>query len=105
MKAIKLSIIVQASHEKNIRETLAKLGTGTIGNYTNCQFVTRGEAQFESSKEANPAIGQRGQVSLVEAVQIQTWCKEEQVDEVVRALKEAHPNEEPGIEIIPFEMR
>lgn len=105
MKAIKLSIIVQATHEKEIRETLSKLNTGTIGNYKNCQFVTRGEASFESNNEANPAIGEKGKESSVEAVQIQTWCKEDEVEAVVKALKEAHPNEEPGIEIIPFEMR
>lgn len=53
MKAIKLSIIVQTTHEMKIRQTLSKLGTGTIGNYMNYQFITRGEAQFESNKEAS----------------------------------------------------
>jgi hypothetical protein len=105
MKAIKVSVIVQSTHEKEIRDALGKAGGGKIGNYKNCQFITRGEAQFEPDEDADPAIGEKLKLDVVSAVQIQTWCFEDQVEAVVKAVKEAHPNEEPAIELVPFDMR
>jgi len=105
MKAIKISVIVQSTHEKEIRDALKKIGAGKIGNYKNCQFITRGEAQFESEEGAEPAIGEKLILEVVPAVQIQTWCLENQVEEMVKIIKEAHPNEEPAIELTPFEIR
>lgn len=105
MKAIKISVIVQATNEQQVREALGTAGAGKIGNYKNCQFITRGEAQFEPDHDADPTIGEKGKLDVVPAVQIQTWCYEDQVEEIVKAIKEAHPNEEPAIELIPFEIR
>lgn len=88
-----------------MREALQKAGAGKIGNYKNCQFVTRGEAQFEPEEGSNPGLGQKMEIDVVPAVQIQTWCGEDQVEQLIKILKDAHPNEEPAIELIPFEMR
>ena len=105
MKAAKLSVIVQSTHEETVRAALARAGVGKIGDYRNCQFVTRGQAQFEPTKDADPAVGEKGTLDVVDAVQIQTWCELDRVDEVVRIVKEAHPNEEPAIEVTEFELR
>ncbi|HRH55502.1 MAG TPA: hypothetical protein PK609_01425 [Candidatus Paceibacterota bacterium] len=105
MKAIKVSVIVQASHEESVRKALAEAGAGKLGNYTKCQFVTKGEAQFEPEAGSDPAVGEKFELDKVPAVQIQTWCAEDQVEEVVRQVRAAHPNEEPGIELMPFELR
>jgi hypothetical protein len=105
MKAIKLLIIVQSTHEEQVRKALGDVGAGTIGSYTHCQFATKGEAQFMPVGNAAPAIGERFQLNIVPAVQIQTWCFESQLEEVVQAIKAVHPNEEPAIELVPFEMR
>ncbi len=105
MKAMKISVIVQSTHEAEVRAALGHAGAGRIGNYKNCQFVTRGEAQFEPEEGADPAIGELEKLDVVSAVQIQTWCAEEELEAVIAAVKKAHPNEEPAIEIVSFEMR
>lgn len=105
MKLIKVSVIVQSTHEREVRKALGDAGAGKTGNYSKCQFVTKGEAQFEPETGSDPAIGEKHKLDVVSAVQIQTWCTEDQVEEVVRKVKEAHPNEEPAIELMPFEMR
>jgi|JI10StandDraft_1071094.scaffolds.fasta_scaffold34925_7 hypothetical protein len=105
MKAIKVSVIVQATHEKEIRAALENAGAGKIGSYRNCQFIVKGEAQFEPDETADPAIGEKMKLDVVPAVQIQTWCFEDQVENIVKMVKEAHPNEEPAIELMPFDMR
>jgi hypothetical protein len=105
MKAVKVSVIVQTTNEKEVRDALRKAGVGKIGNYKNCQFITHGEAQFEPNEEADPAIGEKEKLDVVPAIQIQTWCKEEEVEQVVKIIKDAHPNEEPAIELSPIELR
>lgn len=105
VKAVKISIIVQATHEAVVREALNRAGAGKIGNYKNCQFITKGEAQFEPEENASPVLGERSQLETVAAVQIQTWCLEEHVEALVKLIKEAHPNEEPAIELMQFEIR
>lgn len=105
MKAIKISVIVQSTHEMQVRDAMANAGVGKIGNYQKCEFITRGEAQFEPTGDADPAVGAKHKLDVVPAVQIQSWCFEDQVEDVVKAIKKAHPNEEPGIELMPFELR
>lgn len=105
MKLMKVSVIVQSTHEQQVRDALAAAGAGVVGDYRACQFVTKGEAQFLPTKDADPAIGEKQELNIVDAVQIQTWCSEEDIEKVVRMVKEAHPNEEPGIELSSFEMR
>lgn len=104
MKAVKISIIVQSTHEQKVRKALALVRTGKIGEYINCQFISRGEAQFEPKNTASLAIGEIGKLTKVLAVQIQTWCREQDIDKVVAVVKAAHPNEEPAIELIPFDI-
>ena len=86
MKAVKLSIIVEASHEEALRKALANAGAGRIGEYRNCQFITRGKAQFYATDEADPSIGKTGELNVIEAVQIETWCSEDQLDSVIDAV-------------------
>ena len=105
MKAIRISVVVQSTHEDRVRKALGDIGTGKIGSYTHCQFVTKGEAQFKPEVAANPSIGGRLQLNVVPAVQIQTWCLKSQVEKVVHAIRASHPNEEPAIELIPFEIQ
>ncbi|HEY0010491.1 MAG TPA: hypothetical protein VGB97_01085 [Candidatus Paceibacterota bacterium] len=105
MKVVKLSIIVQTTHEATVREALGSAGVGKIGNYRNCQFMTHGKAQFYATEDADPTLGEAGGLTITDAVQIQTWCEEGQVDAVIKAVKDAHPNEEPAIEVHPFELR
>ncbi len=105
MKAIKLSVIVQIAHEQEVRDALARAGAGKVGNYNSCQFVTYGEAQFKPNRDANPTIGDKASINVVPAAQIQTWCTEDEVGVVIKEVRKAHPNEEPAIELIPFELR
>lgn len=87
-----------------VRDAMAKAGVGKIGNYQKCEFITRGEAQFEPTNDADPTIGEKQKIDIVPAVKIESWCFEDQVEDIVEAIKKAHPNEEPGIELVPIEI-
>lgn len=103
--AVKLSVIVEAPYEWQVRDALAAAGAGAIGNYDHCQFVVRGEAQFRPLPGSDPAFGDTCEIEKVESVQIQSWCEPERLEEVLAAIRAAHPDEEPAIECSPLEIR
>ncbi|KAL2109857.1 hypothetical protein VUR80DRAFT_1903 [Thermomyces stellatus] len=74
------------------------------GDYTEACFVSRGTGQFRPGAGANPAIGSKGELESVEEVKVETICVGEAVArEAVKALKEAHPYEEPAYAVFKME--
>ena len=98
-----LMIIVGTPAEAvdRILDAIAGAGGGIIGNYTHCAFVTSGQGRFKPGASANPHIGDIGQVNNVDEMQIQTFCSRSVAKAVVKAIRAAHPYEEPVIYLLP----
>ncbi|MCJ1242283.1 hypothetical protein MMC14_010290 [Varicellaria rhodocarpa] len=74
------------------------------GDYTECCWTTTGTGQFRPGDVAHPHLGRVGVVEEVEEVKVETLCVgEDVVREVVRALKSAHPYEEPAYGVYKME--
>ncbi|KAI8958956.1 GTP cyclohydrolase 1 type 2/Nif3 [Daldinia sp. FL1419] len=74
------------------------------GNYTECCWSTLGTGQFRPGGAANPHIGTVGTLEEVPEVRVETLCVgEDVVKDVVKALKGAHPYEEPAYHVIKLE--
>lgn len=99
---VKIIVGVPETHAEKIREALGKAGVGRIGNYDFCSFSVKGTGRFRPQKGANPAIGQIGKLEEVAEEQIQTVCYRSDLEGTIKAVKEAHPYEEPAIDIIPL---
>ncbi len=84
-----------------MREALGDAGAGEQGNYSCCSFSTRGIGRFLPGTGANPAIGEIGKPEEVEEEMIETICHKNLVEKVILAVKNAHPYEEPAIDIVP----
>jgi hypothetical protein len=52
---------------------------------------------------ASPVIGQVGIVEQVEEYRLEMICEESRLKQVIDALRNSHPYEEPPIEIIKLE--
>jgi len=96
---VKLIISVPETHVDQIIDLLLELKVGKMGDYEGCSFVYEGTGVFRPLKGATPAVGKVGKVSKVKEVKIDTFCEKKRVDEVISAIKKAHPYEEPIIEI------
>ena len=87
--------------QKKVIERLLKAasgaGAGSFGNYDGCALVTRGYGTWRSQAGARPYIGRIGKVSKVKSVRIEMSCPKGKVKEVLWAIKNAHPYEEPVI--------
>lgn len=104
MKKFKIVVYVPESDADKLREAMGNAGAGVIGNYTHCTFSIKGTGRFKPGEGSNPAIGEVGRLEQVAEERIETVCAEEKLRDVLRAIKEAHPYEEPATDVYPIEM-
>ncbi len=95
----KLVVFVPREAADPVREALFAAGAGRIGNYERCSWYTLGTGTFLPGAGTDPTIGEPGREQRVSEVRLETVFPEERQDEVVAALKAAHPYEEPAYDI------
>lgn len=100
----KLVVFVPETHHEKVLDAVCKAGAGHIGAYSHCTFNTDGQGTFLPLEGAEPFIGERGRLERVREVRLETIVSERQVDQVVRAMLEAHPYEEVAYDLYPLEI-
>jgi len=100
----KLVVFVPESAVQQVSEALGKAGAGHIGAYSDCQFHMTGIGQFKATAEANPYVGQPGQLEHVKEVRIETMVTELNKKQIIRAMIKAHPYEEVAYDVIRQEI-
>ena len=98
----KLTVTVPESHADLLREAIGQAGAGRIGNYSHCSFTVKGIGRFKPEKGSQPFIGEEGVLETVEEEFIEVNCAKDNLEAVVKAIKNAHPYEEPVIDIYPL---
>ncbi|MDZ7625324.1 MAG: Nif3-like dinuclear metal center hexameric protein [Ignavibacteriaceae bacterium] len=96
---IKLAVFVPESHVNKVAEAIHQSGGGLIGEYSHCSFRTSGTGTFKGSNESNPAIGKKGVVEFVEEVKLEVLVDKWKLNQVLDAVKKAHPYEEVAYDI------
>lgn len=99
---VKLEIFVPQEYALPIRDELAKIGVGRIGNYDHCVALTPVQGYFRPVEGANPFEGEIGKISEVAEYKVEVICKRELVNEALKVIKSVHPFEEPLINVIPL---
>jgi hypothetical protein len=99
----KIVVFVPVTHADAIREAIGRAGGGQMGRYSNCSFSVRGVGRFQPGDGAHPAIGQIGRLEEVDEERIEFMCDSRLVTQVIAAIVQAHPYEEPAIDLWPLE--
>ena len=94
----KLIFFVPLNDAETVKEAVFSTGAGRIGDYEACCFETRGTGQFRPLDNANPHIGQVGELEKVEEVKVELVCEDRLIHAAVAALRAAHPYEEPAFD-------
>ncbi len=107
---VKLEIFVPQEYAFTIRDELAKIGVGKIGDYDHCVAIHAVQGFFRPLPGANPFDGEIGVIKETVEYKIEVNCKRELVDEAIKVIRNVHPYEEPLVNVIPlanhlFEMR
>ena len=96
----KLTVYVPRDAAAIVRAALADAGAGTIGNYDFASFSAAGEGRFRPLEGAEPMIGTVGEIQTVEEVRVEVVLARGLRGRVVRAMKSAHPYEEPAYDVV-----
>ena len=99
---IKIVIFVPETHADAVREAMGKAGAGKIGDYSFCSFSSKGVGRFKPEQGSRPYIGKEGTFEEVAEERIETICSREQLNEVITAIKEAHPYDEVAVDMYPL---
>ena len=98
----KLVVFVPREALETVRDALFAAGAGRIGEYERCSWYTAGTGTFLAGAGASPTVGEPGREERVAELRLETLFSEERHDEVVAALRRAHPYEEPAFDVYPL---
>ncbi len=101
-KHVKLEIFIPVENVDGLRRALADAGAGIFGNYDHCCSVTPVRGYWRPLEGANPYDGTVGEVSEGHEGKVEVNCPRAILPQVMRAIRQVHPYEEPLINIIPL---
>ena len=97
---LKLIYYVPEAHLETTKAAIFQAGAGGVGNYEQCAWQVKGVGQFKPVKDADPFIGEVGELEKIPEWRVETIVLEDKAVDVARALKASHPYEEPAFEFI-----
>jgi hypothetical protein len=98
---LKLTVYVPAKHVEALKTALFAAGAGRHdARYDCCAWQTLGTGQFRPGPGSRPFLGRRGQVTRVREYRVEMLVAERDARAVERALKAAHPYEEPAYDFV-----
>jgi hypothetical protein len=98
----KLVVFVPREALDPLREALFAAGAGRIGDYDRCSWYTLGTGTFFGGETTDPSVGEKGREQRVSELRLETVYPEELHDDVVAALRAAHPYDEPAFDVYPL---
>ena len=97
----KICFFVPQSHGEAVKNAMFDAGAGRYDHYDCCAWQTPGTGQFRPLDGSSPYLGNQGSVETVTEYKVEMLCADEHLDEVIRAMKQAHPYEVPAFETWP----
>ncbi len=100
---LKVVVFVPLESQGQVRQAMCQAGAGEIGQYRECSFRAAGTGTFRPLEGANPAIGKVGNLEEVGEARLEMLVERTRLSAVLRAIREAHPYEEPALDVYPLE--
>jgi len=100
-----ITMVPRGADAERVKEALFAAGAGQLGAYTHTAFSVHGTGQFFPSAEANPAVGEAGELVEVSEDRIEVIAPRRRRAGVVAALRAAHPYEEPAYDVFELAER
>jgi hypothetical protein len=95
----KLIVFLPREALDTVRDALFAAGAGRIGSYERCSWYTEGTGTFFGGEGTAPALGEAGREERVPELRLETVFPAELHEQVVSALRNAHPYEEPAFDV------
>ena len=104
VKKVKIVVTIPTEYTIRVRDAVCKAGAGTLesSNYTYCSTCVKSVGTFIPGDSANPFIGEKDKLEVVDEDRLEVICEIDKVKNVLLELRRVHPYEEPAIDIIPL---
>ncbi len=100
--ACKVVVFVPPPDADAVLSAVARAGGGRIGGYSECSFRSAGVGTFRGGEGTDPSVGTAGRREQVEEIRLETIVAGSLLPQVLRAVRGAHPYEEPAIDVVPL---
>ena len=98
----KLVTFIPLTHVEQVRVALFENGAGNIGNYSEASYSVEGLGTYKANKWANPFLGEIGIRHEEKERKLEVIFPNHIQNELLNALRDAHPYEEVAYDIIPL---
>ncbi len=96
----KLFTFAPVDKAEQVRDAIFDAGGGNIGNYDECSFNAEGIGTFKGQEGADPYVGEVGKQHREKEIKIEVIFPAWLENNIVTALKAAHPYEEVAYDVI-----
>jgi dinuclear metal center YbgI/SA1388 family protein len=96
----KLVTFVPGENVEAVSRALFGAGAGRIGKYSSCSFRAPGIGTFFGEAGSHPAVGESERLEQAAEMRLEMVVPIGCVDAVTRALRGAHPYEEPAFDLV-----
>ncbi len=102
----RLNVYVPETHAQEVRAAITTAGAGNItANYKDCSYTVQGLGRFTPMNEADPTIGKVGEPEEVREDRIEVVLEAANAQQVLDALYDVHPYEEPVLEMYDIDQK
>jgi dinuclear metal center YbgI/SA1388 family protein len=84
---------------EEVRNALFDAGAGTIGNYENCSFNSKGVGTYMGNEHSNPQVGERFEFVQGDEIKIEVTFEKHLENKILKALFKSHAYEEVAYEV------
>lgn len=102
-KLHKLEVFVPQEFSDQVQNALFDAGAGNIGFYDECSFSINGHGTFKPIEGSNPFSGTKNVRENSDEVMISVIYESDKKNQLISAMKAAHPYEEVAYQIIQLE--
>ncbi|MGA9213465.1 Nif3-like dinuclear metal center hexameric protein [Kaistella sp.] len=99
----KFEVFVPQDFAEKVKNAMFEAGAGNIGFYDECSFSVSGKGTFRPIEGSNPFSGKIGVREIGDEVMISVIYESDKKNQILTAMKSAHPYEEVAYQIIQLE--
>jgi len=93
---IQVTVFVPEEFKESVKTAMFNAGAGRLGNYDFCCFEHQGIGQFRPLPGSQAFVGTVGVLEKVLEFKIEMICEDHLYENVIAAMKAAHPYETPA---------
>lgn len=95
----KIVVFVPEEFLSTVETAMRENGAGAYENYEGCSFSVKGVGQFTPLENANPFVGEKNKISSVSEIRLEMIAPPSKLQDIVAAMKQAHPYERPAYDV------